>query len=52
MLGVAQIADLALLVIDFLKRIEEMIDPEEKSTIEDKILDIMEQVAKKLASPS
>ena len=48
-LGITQIADLVVLIVGFLKKIEEMVDPEEKSTIEDKILDIIEEVAKKLA---
>ena len=47
-LNVSQIADLVVLIVGFLKKIEEMVDPEEKSLIEDKILDVIEEVAKKL----
>ena len=47
-LNVSQIADLVVLIVGFLKKIEELMDPEEKSLIEDKILDVIEEVAKKL----
>jgi hypothetical protein len=50
-LSVAQIADLVLLIVEFLKKIEEMVDPEEKSTIEDTILQIVGEIAAKLARP-
>lgn len=48
-LGVSQIASLVLIVVDFLKKLEEIIDPEEKSTIEDTILRVIGEIAERLA---
>ena len=48
-LGVSKIAELVLLVVGFLKKIEELVDPEEKSTIEDTVLRVLEEIAEKLA---
>ena len=51
-LGVSQIASLVLIIVDFLKKIEEILDPEEKSTIEDTVLRVVGEIAERLAKPS
>jgi len=48
-LGVSQIASLVLIIVDFLKKIEEIIDPKEKSTIEDTVLRVVGEIAERLA---
>jgi len=47
-LNTSQIAEVVVLLVDFLKALEEIIDPEEKSTIEDTILEIIGSLAEKL----
>ena len=47
--GVSQIADLVIIIVDFLKKIEEIIDPKEKSTIEDTVLRVVGEIAERLA---
>ena len=46
--GVSQIADLVIIIVDFLKKIEEILDPEEKSTIEDTVLRVVGEIAERL----
>ena len=46
---ISEIAKLALLVIEFLKKIEEILDPEEKSKLEDVLLNVLGEIAEKLA---
>jgi hypothetical protein len=43
-----KIAKIALMVIEFLQKLEEIVDPAEKSLIEDTILEILRQIAEKL----
>ena len=45
----AQIAQLALMVLEFAQKLEELLDPEEKSKIEDVILASLREIAKKIA---
>ena len=46
---ISEMAKLALLVIEFLKKLEEILDPEEKSQIEDILLKVLGDIAEKLA---
>jgi len=48
--GVAQIADLVVIIVNFLQKLEEIIDPEEKSLVEDKILQVIKELAERFDS--
>lgn len=46
---ISQAAKLAVLIIEFLKKLEEALDPDEKSQIEDVLLNVLGGIAEKLA---
>ena len=46
---ISEIAKLAVLVLEFLKKLEEILDPQEKSKIEDMLLQVLGDIAEKLA---
>ena len=41
--------NLAVIIINFLRKLEPIVDPEEKTTIDDVVLEVLDEIAKKLA---
>ena len=44
-----QYAKLAIIIINFLRKLEPIVDPEDKTKIDDVILEVLDEIAKKLA---
>ena len=46
----AKYVELALIIINFLRKLEPIVDPEEKTTIDDVVLEVLDEIGKKLAA--